>query len=112
MTRTVARRALAAMVIVAGVLWAATAGATDLRGRVDARNPYNNTIHPLANAEIQLVFQGRVVMRTITGLDGFYYFRNASPGPSQIVVNRQLRVNVTVASRSFQDLAPILFQPR
>ena len=88
------------------------AGAGDLRGRVDTKNAYTGAVRPMANGEVQLVSQGRVVMRTLTGLDGFYYFQNAAPGKYQLVVNRQLRVGVTVEPRSFQDIAPILFAPR
>jgi hypothetical protein len=109
-----AARAAAAMVVAAALslLGAGVASAVDLRGRIDGRNPYNGAFYPLGNAEVQLVFGGRIVMRTITGYDGFYYFRNAGPGPHQIVVNRSLRVNVTIFNRQYQDIAPILFAPR
>ena len=111
MTRASIRRAATGAAVVVALLWAISADAVDLRGRVDARNPSNGSNHPLANAEVLLVSQGRMVMRTITGYDGFYYFQNATPGPYQLVVNKRLRVNVTILQRTFQDLPPILFVP-
>ena len=107
-----AARALGAAAVLGVGLWAGVAVAGDLRGRVDTKNPYNGTYHPLPNADVQLVSHGRMVMRTITGPDGFYYFQNATPGPYQLVVNRQLRVNITVAERPYQDIGPILFVPK
>jgi hypothetical protein len=88
------------------------ASATDLRGRVDTRNPLNGAYQPLPNARVELVSQGRVMMRTLTGFDGFYFFRNAGPGSYDLVVNGQVRVATTVHPRPYQDLAPILFVPR
>jgi hypothetical protein len=87
-------------------------GATDLRGRVDARNPVNGAYQPLPNARVELMSQGRVAMRTLTGFDGFYYFRNAGPGSYDIVVNGRVSVGTTIHPGPYQDLPPILFAPR
>jgi len=105
------RAALVGAAVAGALLCAVSAEAVDLRGRVDTKNAYTGAIRPLANADVQLVSQGRAVMRTLTGYDGFYYFRDASPGTYQIVVNRRLRVGITVGNRQYQDIQPILFVP-
>lgn len=107
-----ARLAAGAIVAAALLAGAAAADAVDLRGRVDTRNPVNGAYHPLPNARVELVFQGRVVMRTLSGYDGFYYFQNAQPGLHEIIVNGRVRVPATIFPRPYQDLPPILFAPR
>jgi hypothetical protein len=100
------------MLVAAWLIGVATAEATDLRGRVDTRNPLNGYFHPLPNARVDLASRGQIVARTLTGYDGFYYFRNVPPGAYEIVVNNQVRVGTMIQPRPYQDIPPILFAPR
>jgi len=66
--------------------FAVTAGATDLRGRVDGFNPYTRMMGPLPGVGVTLFAQMQnggysLVSQAITGPDGMYYFRGVYPGP-------------------------------
>lgn len=108
--RVVAR--VAALLVAVCLTGVTTAEAVDLRGRIDTRNPLNGQYHPLANARVELVSQGRIVMRTLTGFDGFYYFQGARPGPHDIIVNGQVQFGTMIQQRPYQDIPPILVAPR
>lgn len=73
--------------------FAAAAGATDLRGRVDSRNAYTGLSYPRGGARVQLTQKtpkGPVVVRsTYSGSDGMYYFPGIAPGNYVLVVNNQ-----------------------
>ena len=83
------------------------ARAVNLRGRVDAQNPFSRQTLPLPGARVDLWYQGQLVRTTITGPDGFYYF-NSGTGDHEIVVNGQVRVHVSIQNQPWQDIPPIL----
>ncbi|GJM08872.1 MAG: hypothetical protein DHS20C11_11480 [Lysobacteraceae bacterium] len=96
---------------IATFLAAEWAEATDIRGRIDTRNPYTGYYQPYYGAEVMIMaLNGYQVAVSYTGPDGFYYFYGISPGAYQIVVNRTIRVPVNIPAMTGYDLGPILFQ--
>jgi hypothetical protein len=93
------------------IVLAPTASATDVRGRIDTRNPYNGYYQPLPRAEVALFFpNGRPTGTvTITGFDGFYYFYNVPPGNYVLVVNRARNIPVSIPPAQAWDIDPVLF---
>jgi len=85
--------------------------ATDLRGRIDSRNVYTNSIYPRAGIEVTLMHWNGVnwmVGQTVlSGADGFYYFQGIAPGDYRLSVNGQL-FPLSVANVPYQDIQPIL----
>lgn len=88
-----------------------SAAATDLRGRVDSRNPYNGWLFPRSGAEVVLFYWNGgtwlPALTTYSGTDGMYYLQQVTPG------NYQLRVNgiwfpLAVSSQPVQDISPVL----
>lgn len=86
-----------------------SAYATDLRGRIDTRNPYNGYFHPLPRASVALVDVNGQYVGTYTGGDGFYYFYNVPPGNYVLVINGVKRVPVSIPPQQGFDIPPILF---
>ena len=86
--------------------------ATEVRGRVDTQNPYNGYYQPLPRAEVALVnpMNNQPVAVTFSGMDGFYYFYNIYPGNYYLVVNRNLRVPVSIPNVPGFDINPVLFR--
>lgn len=99
-------------VLLAFLIVFSPAFATDVRGRVDTQNPYNNYYQPLPRAEVALVRadNNQPVAVTHTGMDGFYYFYNIYPGNYFLVVNRTLRVPVSIPNYPGFDINPVLFR--
>jgi hypothetical protein len=64
---------------------AATARATDLRGRVDGLNPSTQVVGPLPGVAVALFVKHAsgefaIVRQTETGSEGLYYFAGVNPG--------------------------------
>ena len=100
--------AIAAVVLV--TVGADTMSAVELRGRIDGMNPANGLPFPLANAQVEIFFNGQPVARALTGFDGFYYFSNIQPGMHELVVNRRIRLPVLIQPQPYQDIPPVLVQ--
>ena len=94
------------------VLFSSSVIAVDVRGRVDTQNRYNGYYQPLPKAEVALVYppSGQAVAVTYTGMDGFYYFYNIRPGNYYLVVNRSLRVPVSIPAYRGFDINPVLYR--
>lgn len=101
-----------AQFIIAIILFSSFGFATDVRGRVDTQNPYNGYYQPLPRAEVALVnpMNNQPVSVTYTGSDGFYYFYNIYPGNYILVVNRSLRLPVSIMNTPGFDINPVLFR--
>jgi hypothetical protein len=101
------RRLLLALLAAAAVATVgASAGAVELRGRVDGMN--QNGIFPLGNANVEMYFGGQLIARALTGFDGFYYFSNIQPGMHELVVNGRIRVPILIQPQPYQDIPPVL----
>jgi hypothetical protein len=105
-----ARRPLGIAAIGCGMalLLAASAAATDLRGKVEAQNAYTSSLTPVNGTKVELTdANGRQVLaRYLTGPDGLYYFRNVSPGTYQVHVGGQA-YPLSVQQRPAQDIGTI-----
>jgi hypothetical protein len=90
---------------------AATAAATDLRGRVDGRNNYSSTPFPVGGTAVSLsreeAGQRRVVASAYTAPNGMYYFSGVAPGRYTLQVERR-SFQVQVGNAPLQDLRPIV----
>ena len=100
--------------IVIGVgafILAGAAAATDLRGRVDARNNYASTPFPVAGTAVSLYReeggQRRMVQSAYTAPNGMYYFSGVAPGKYTLQVERH-SFHVEVGHARLQDLRPIV----
>ncbi|RPI19979.1 MAG: carboxypeptidase regulatory-like domain-containing protein [Acidobacteria bacterium] len=100
--------------IVIGVgafMLAGAAAATDLRGRVDARNNYAGTPFPVAGTAVSLYReeggQRRMVQSAYTAPNGMYYFSGVAPGRYTLQVERH-SFHVEVGNARLQDLRPIV----
>ena len=102
-----ARAAAFAAVTTLGI---ASANATDLRGRLDSRNPYNGWMYPRAGAQIILLYwDGRAWMpaqMTASGADGMYYFHDIIPGQYFLQVNG-VSYPLSIYPQRFQDIQPV-----
>jgi hypothetical protein len=98
--------------IIASLFFSLQVLATDIRGRVDTQNPYNGYYHPMARAEVALISpaHNQTVSVTMTGSDGFYYFYGIMPGSYYLVINRSLRIQVTIPPSPGYDIRPVLFR--
>jgi hypothetical protein len=101
-------------IIVIGVgalMLAGAATATDLRGRVEARNRHVSTPFPLAGTAVSLVRQeagqSKVVQSAYTAPNGMYYFSRVAPGRYTLRVEQQ-SFQVDVGNAALQDLRPIV----
>ena len=110
------RRQFSARMILAGMMMAlfcTSLLATDLRGRVDSRNPYNGYQFPRQGAAVQLfVFNGMqyvTIRQVYTGPDGMYYFPQIPPGQYVLWANG-LTFPLTVFAVPNQDI-PIVLVP-
>ncbi len=85
--------------------------ATELRGRIDTRNPYTGYFQPLPGAQVTIVnpFNGAPLSTTYTGYDGFYYFSNVPPGQYGLVINGMRNFPLGVPPMPAYDIPPILF---
>ncbi|HEX2458551.1 MAG TPA: carboxypeptidase-like regulatory domain-containing protein [Vicinamibacterales bacterium] len=90
---------------------AGPAAATDLRGRVDARNNYSSTPFPVAGTAVSLYReeggQRRMVQSAYTAPNGMYYFSGVAPGKYTLQVERY-RFHVEVGNARLQDLRPVV----
>jgi hypothetical protein len=98
----------AVVAFIAVLLWLSSAGATDLRGRVDGMHPYSPQPFPIGGVRIDIFApspQGTVLVRsTLTGGDGMYYLPGMAPGVYTLVVNGFLQFPSTFTrlhSRTF-----------
>jgi hypothetical protein len=109
-----AGRNAAVVAFIAVLFWLSSAGATDLRGRVDGMHAYSPQPFPIGGVRIDILApspQGDVLVRsTLTGGDGMYYLQGMYPGSYAIVVNGFLRFPLTVYNVPFQDIPPILYR--
>lgn len=85
----------------------ATANATNLRGGVYQRNPYDGGIYPIPGVQVQLCSYQQCAFY-VTGTDGIYYFQNIYPGQYTLVVGGY-QYQVQVYPQDFQDLPPLTF---
>ncbi len=94
------------------ILFPSLVFATDVRGRIDSKNPSSGYYRPLSRAEVALVNpkDNKSIDVTDTGRDGFYYFYNVSPGSYLLVVNKTLKVPVTIPDKPGFDINPVLFK--
>jgi hypothetical protein len=93
----------------AGMLcFAASAAATDLRGRVEGQSQYSSIPTPVNGTWVELTdARGQQVLaRYYTGPDGMYYFRNIAPGNYQIRTGGRA-YPLMVQPRPAQDIGPI-----
>jgi hypothetical protein len=100
------------IVMCVGVLMlAGAATATDLRGRVEARNKHVSTPFPLGGTAVSLYReeggQSRVVQSAYTAPNGMYYFSRVAPGRYTLRVEQQ-SYQVEVGNAPLQDLRPIV----
>lgn len=107
-------RGAAALALITVLFWLSSAGATDLRGRVDGMHAYSPYPFPIGGVRIDVIAptpQGDVWVRsTLTGGDGMYYLQGMAPGIYTLVVNGSLRFPLTVYNIPFQDIPPILYR--
>jgi len=94
------------------LLYSTAIFATDIRGRIDTQNRGNGYYQPLPRAEVALVnpMNNQAVAVTYTGMDGFYYFYNIYPGNYMLVVNKSLRLPVSIINAPGFDINPVLFR--
>jgi hypothetical protein len=89
---------------------ATVAAATDLRGRVDGRNP-NGYVFPRAGATVALYQQTgagwTLVRQTQSGADGMYYFPGIAPGGYGLQVNT-LNFPLQVSANPAQDIPAVV----
>ena len=94
---------------VGAFMLAGAATATDLRGRVDARNSY--TTFPVGGTAVSLYREeaGRsnIVQSAYTAPNGMYYFRGVAPGRYTLRVE-QRSFQLDVGNAPLQDLRPIV----
>ncbi|WP_280152112.1 hypothetical protein [Piscinibacter sp. XHJ-5] len=89
---------------------AANVSATDLRGRIDQRNP-NGYIFPAAYVDVVLLswngnsWQPNQSART--GPDGMYFFTGVAPGRHALAVGGR-NYTITVLNQNFQDVSPLV----
>lgn len=108
---TLRRWLLGAIAVVALVtVGASTMSAVELRGRIDGMNSANGMPFALANAQVEIFFNGQLIAKALTGFDGFYYFSNIQPGMHELVVNRRIRLPVLIHPQPYQDIPPVLVQ--
>jgi hypothetical protein len=92
---------------------AAACEATDLRGRVDAKNSYTGLSYPRSGAKVQLTREGSgapvVVRAADSGADGMYYLTGIAPGKYVLVVNGQ-RFPVVVNNQPYQDVPVVVLR--
>ena len=96
---------------VAAFMLAGAAAATDLRGRVDARNNYSSASFPVGGTAVSLYReergQRRMVQSAYTAANGMFYFSGVAPGRYTLQVERR-SFQVDVGSAPLQDLRPIV----
>ena len=91
-----------------GLIASGAANATELRGRVDSRNPHTGYFFPRQGASVGVMAgNGAIVRRALTGGDGMYYLSQIPPGSYILIVNG-LRFALNVANAPSQDVAPVL----
>lgn len=93
------------------LLCVGTAAATDLRGRVDSRNPYNGAVYARSGAEVVLfAWNGSAwvpAVTTTSGTDGMYYMQQVAPGQYQLRING-LWFPLAVANQPSQDVPAVV----
>lgn len=108
MSSRMLRRLLLAL---GAALFAAGAGATDLRGMVTGTHSYATRAFPARGVSVVLYQQRsgqwRRLHRTVTGPDGMYYLRNVAPGEYWLRVDRRHNYRITVRRQALQDIQPI-----
>jgi Carboxypeptidase regulatory-like domain len=96
---------------VGALMLAGAATATDLRGRVEARNNYASTPFPVGGTAISLYKEEggkrRMVQSAYTAANGMYYFSGVAPGRYTLQVERS-SFRVDVDNMPLQDLRPIV----
>jgi len=104
------RRTLRAALSAGGMAMfiAASATATDLRGRIEGQSAYSSIPTPINGMAVELLdANGRQVLaRYYTGPDGLYYFRGIAPGSYQLRAGGRM-YPLAVQSRPAQDIGPI-----
>lgn len=111
-SRSTARRSFLAGVLAFISLGVAGVGqATELRGLIESRNPYNGIVYPRQGATVTLLawngLQWIPFRQVVTGPDGMYYFTQVGPGPYVLNVNG-LGYNLQVMNLVYQDIPPVL----
>lgn len=96
------RIALSAGILLTAI--ASTAAATQVRGRVDYRDPV--ATFPMVNATVQLCWAPNACASYVTGTDGFYYLE-VNPGQYQLVVNGIARGIVAIPEMPYYDMPPV-----
>jgi hypothetical protein len=101
------------ILLAAFAAFAATARATDLRGRVDTRNPYTQTTVPFPGVGIALFATLQngtfvIVRQTVTGPDGMYYFTGVLPGQYILQIGG-VNYPLSVAAMPREDI-PIIYR--
>lgn len=98
-------------VALGAALFAAAAGATDLRGKVTGTHSY--TTRSFAARGVTVVLyqkqsgQWHRVRRTVTGPDGMYYLRDVAPGEYWLRIDRRHDYRLNVRRQRVQDIRPI-----
>ena len=99
------------LIAVGAFMLAGAAAATDLRGRVDARNKHVSTPFPLGGTAVSLYReesgQSKIVQSAYTAPNGMYYFSRVPPGRYTLRVE-QRSFQVNVGNAPLQDLQPIV----
>jgi hypothetical protein len=97
--------------LAAAILLPVTTAATEIRGRVDSRNPYTGYFYPRQGAAVDIIAwngqQWLLVRRGMTGGDGMYYFSQVPAGSYVLVVNG-MRFPLGVGNFASQDVPPVL----
>jgi len=98
-------------VALGAALFAAAAGATDLRGKVEGTHSYTSRAFPARGVSVVLYQkrsgQWQRLHRTVTGPDGMYYLRNVAPGEYWLRVDRRHDYRINVRPQGVQDIQPI-----
>ena len=106
------RRYIALLVLTFLVAMPLVSDAANLRGRLDGQNRYSAAPYPIAGAVAELFVREprgwRLLGRYITGSDGMYFFPEVMPGMYVLQINGRQNYPISVGTRPYQDLPPIL----
>jgi hypothetical protein len=101
------------VVALALLAFSALCEATDLRGRIDAKNSYTGLSYPRSGARVQLTKEGPgrpvVVRAAYSGADGMYYLPGIAAGKYVLVVNGQ-RFPLVVNNQPYQDVPVVVLR--
>lgn len=104
------------LLIMALVLAALPAVATDLRGRVDGLHDYSQQPFPLAGVYVTIFridptpygLQYRPIATTMTGNDGMYYFKGMWPGNNYVMQVAGSNYPLAIMPVPGQDIQAVL----